>query len=68
MREAIRIAITAYIATASAVSLADVCTVENVQAALPSNGTLLGINLLPSSVTVNKVTNATARGSTVSYR
>ncbi|PYH90336.1 tannase and feruloyl esterase [Aspergillus ellipticus CBS 707.79] len=32
-------------------SLASVCTVANVQSALPANGTLLGIDLIPSSVT-----------------
>lgn len=32
-------------------SLTDVCSVANVQAALPANGTILGINLIPSSVT-----------------
>ena len=41
-------------------SLADVCTVANVQAALPSNGTLLGINLIPSLVTAEAVYNASA--------
>lgn len=44
-------------------SLANVCTISNVQAALPANGTLNGINLIPSSVTVNSV-NATATGYT----
>lgn len=34
-------------------SLADVCTVSNVQAALPANGTILGVDLLPSTVTAN---------------
>ncbi|KAG9676425.1 tannase, partial [Aureobasidium melanogenum] len=45
-------------ATASASSLADVCTVSNVQAALPANGTLLGIDLIPSAVTASAVYNA----------
>jgi tannase len=34
-------------------SLATVCTAAHVQAALPANGTLLGIDLLPSSVLAN---------------
>ncbi|ETS73339.1 Tannase [Pestalotiopsis fici W106-1] len=38
--------------------LADVCTVTNVQAALPANGTFLGIDLIPTSVTA-AVTNST---------
>ncbi|KAH0389347.1 hypothetical protein KCU92_g288, partial [Aureobasidium melanogenum] len=45
-------------ATASASSLADVCTVSNVQAALPANGTFLGIDLIPSAVTASAVYNA----------
>ncbi|KAI0539506.1 Tannase/feruloyl esterase [Xylaria digitata] len=52
-------------ATASlsnAASLADVCTVKNVQAALPANGTLLGIELIPSSVTASPLYNVTAGG------
>ncbi|KAK4235769.1 hypothetical protein C8A03DRAFT_36356 [Achaetomium macrosporum] len=44
---------------ARALSLSDVCTVSNVQAALPSNGTLLGLDLIPSSVTAT-VTNGTS--------
>jgi tannase len=43
---------------ANAASLSDVCTVSNVQAALPANGTLLGIELIPSAVTANAVYNA----------
>ncbi|OJJ45336.1 hypothetical protein ASPZODRAFT_69429 [Penicilliopsis zonata CBS 506.65] len=46
-------------ATANATSLSDVCTVANVQAALPSNGTLLGIDLLPSTVTASNSTSDT---------
>lgn len=34
-------------------SLSDVCTVANVQAALPANGTIPGVQLIPSSVTAN---------------
>ncbi|OTB00662.1 hypothetical protein M426DRAFT_26363 [Hypoxylon sp. CI-4A] len=48
--------------TASAASISDVCTVSNVQAALPSNGTLLGIDLIPSAVTASIVYNATTGG------
>lgn len=40
-------------------SLTDVCSVANVQAALPANGTILGVNLIPSSVTA-AVANASA--------
>ncbi|KAK7413124.1 hypothetical protein QQX98_008010 [Neonectria punicea] len=58
----------ALVASASAASLADVCTVSNVQAAIPANGTLLGIDLLPSSVTASAVYNATSgMGSTTTY-
>lgn len=39
-------------------TLADLCTVSNVQAALPANGTILGVELLPSTVTANAVYNA----------
>ncbi|KAI0099089.1 Tannase/feruloyl esterase [Nemania sp. FL0031] len=49
-------------ATANAASLADVCTVKNVQAALPANGTLLGIDLIPSSVTASPLYNVTSGG------
>ncbi|OLN81214.1 Tannase 2 [Colletotrichum chlorophyti] len=54
--------IRALAARASTSSLADICTVENVQNALPSNGTLLGIDLLPSTVTASPVYNATTGG------
>ncbi|KAF2643363.1 tannase and feruloyl esterase [Massarina eburnea CBS 473.64] len=48
---------------AVAASLVDLCTVSNVQAALPANGTLLGLNLLPGTVTASPVYNAsTAAG------
>lgn len=52
----------AFAAAASAKSLADVCTVANVKSALPSNGTLLGINLIPSASTAGVVYNATIGG------
>lgn len=44
--------------TAHAASLADACTISHVQASLPANGTFLGINLDPTSVTANPVYNA----------
>ncbi|KAJ5809912.1 tannase [Penicillium pulvis] len=44
---------------ASAKSLADVCTVSNVKSALPSNGTLLGINVIPSATTAGTVSSDT---------
>ncbi|KAI5238942.1 Tannase 30 kDa subunit [Aureobasidium subglaciale] len=53
-----RAAVTASLTVANASSLADVCTVSNVQAALPANGTLLGIDLIPSTVTASAVYNA----------
>ncbi|OKL58154.1 Tannase [Talaromyces atroroseus] len=52
------LAAAALAATAGASSLADLCTVSNVQNALPANGTLLGIELIPSTVTANTVSNA----------
>lgn len=47
---------------AQAASLSELCTVDNVQSALPTNGTLLGIDLLPSTVTASAVYNATVGG------
>ncbi|KAJ5993615.1 Tannase [Penicillium sp. IBT 35674x] len=46
----------AFAAAASATSLSDVCTVSNVKSALPSNGTILGVNVLPSLATANTAT------------
>ncbi|RDW92967.1 uncharacterized protein DSM5745_00289 [Aspergillus mulundensis] len=40
-------------------SVASLCTVSHVQSALPANGTLLGIDMLPSSVTAT-TTNTTS--------
>ncbi|CRG86551.1 hypothetical protein PISL3812_03559 [Talaromyces islandicus] len=55
-------------AATAASSLADVCTVSNVQSALPSNGTLLGINLLPSTVTASALYNqSSGTGSSGTY-
>ena len=68
MRQTSRAAVAAFAAIANAASLADVCTVSNVQAALPANGTLLGIDLIPSAVTASAIYNATAgMGSTERY-
>ncbi|OTA85788.1 hypothetical protein M434DRAFT_82510 [Hypoxylon sp. CO27-5] len=55
-------ALAALAASSNAASISDVCTVSNVQAALPSNGTLLGIDLIPSTVTASIVYNATTGG------
>lgn len=52
----------AFAATVSATSLAEVCTVDNVKSALPSNGTILGVNAIPSLSTANTVYNATTGG------
>jgi tannase len=73
MRHTIRTA--ALAASAHAASLSDVCTVSNVQAALPANGTLLGLDLLPLTVTAGAVYNAsvgmgmgsTSGGATYNY-
>ncbi|RYP45203.1 hypothetical protein DL769_011477 [Monosporascus sp. CRB-8-3] len=60
MRGYSRAAIAAIVAKAGAASLDDLCTVSSIQEVLPANGTLLGIDLIPSSVTANVVNNATA--------
>ncbi|PQE12813.1 tannase protein [Rutstroemia sp. NJR-2017a BBW] len=44
--------------TAAPTSLTEMCTVSNVQAALPKNGTLEGIFLIPSSVSAQAVYNS----------
>jgi tannase len=67
MRQSTRAAVAALAATANAASLADVCTVSNVQAAIPSNGTLLGMDVLPSSVTASAVNSTAGMGSTTTY-
>lgn len=54
--------VAAFAAAVSANSLSDVCTLSNVKSALPSNGTLLGIELIPSSSTAAAVYNATIGG------
>lgn len=45
-------------------SLASVCTVANVQAALPADGVVQGVNIIADSVTANAVYNATSMTST----
>jgi len=53
---------------ANAKSLSDVCTVSNVRSALPANGTLLGMDMIPSAVTADAVYNASAgMGSSETY-
>ncbi|KAJ5093768.1 Tannase/feruloyl esterase [Penicillium angulare] len=61
-------------AASAASSLTDVCTVANVKSALPANGTILGVNVIPSLSTANTVYNAsgssamgTTSGSTETY-
>lgn len=46
----------------NATSLANICTLSNVKSVLPSNGTLLGINLIPSASTAAVIYNATVGG------
>ncbi|KAL3430158.1 Tannase/feruloyl esterase [Aspergillus tetrazonus] len=60
-----RNALLALASTASAASLSDVCTVSHVKNILPSDGTLLGINLIPSAVTAS-VYNASSSSSSSS--
>ncbi|KAH8896701.1 tannase and feruloyl esterase [Thozetella sp. PMI_491] len=62
MRRSSPAAMAALATTALAATLDDLCTVSNVQAALPANGTLLGIDLIPSSVTAAALYNATGGG------
>lgn len=68
MYRSLRTVVAALAATAAtAATIEDLCTVAHVQAALPSNGTLLGINLIPSSVATSIVYNATAEETTKTY-
>jgi tannase len=74
MRLLPRASFAAFGAAASAASFSEFCTLSNVKAALPSNGTLLGINPIPSASTAAAVYNAstgiggtTSSGSTYSY-
>jgi tannase len=67
MRLLSRASFAAFGAAASAASLSEFCTLSNVKAALPSNGTLLGINPIPSASTAVAVYNAsTGMGGTTS--
>ncbi|RAK99610.1 tannase and feruloyl esterase [Aspergillus ibericus CBS 121593] len=50
------VALAATARAANSTSLSSVCTVANVQAALPANGTLNGISMIPSSVTAKTAT------------
>ncbi|TGO26703.1 hypothetical protein BPAE_0054g00110 [Botrytis paeoniae] len=68
MRQSSCTAIAALVATVNSASLSDVCTVSNVQASIPANGTLLGIDLILSAVTAGAVYDASAgMGSTTTY-
>jgi tannase len=68
MRQSSRAAVAALAVSANAASLTDLCTVSNVQAALPANGSLLGLDLLPTTVTASTVYNASAgMGSSITY-
>lgn len=61
-------AVAALATAANAKSFSDVCTVSNVRSALPANGTLLGMDMIPSAVTAGAVYNASAgMGSTETY-
>ena len=57
-----RAAFAAMAVTAIAASIEDLCTTDNVQSILPANGTILGVDLLPASVSAIVVYNATAGG------
>ncbi|KIW33175.1 tannase [Cladophialophora immunda] len=52
-------AVVAIAAIANAVSLSDICTVTKIQSILPSNGTLLGFDFIPSVVMASPIYNAT---------
>ncbi|OGM40206.1 tannase subunit [Aspergillus bombycis] len=68
MRQHSRMAVAALAAGANAASFTDVCTVSNVKAALPANGTLLGISMIPSAITASPLYNQSAgMGSTTTY-
>ncbi|SNX87728.1 related to tannase precursor [Melanopsichium pennsylvanicum] len=47
---------------ASNTTLDTLCTVANIRASLPTNGTLLGIHLLPDSVTAQQANASSAKG------
>jgi tannase len=52
---------TAYVAAVKATTLADTCTVTHVQASLPINGTLSGLEFDSTSVTAGPVYSASTR-------
>ncbi|KAL5339981.1 Tannase/feruloyl esterase [Aspergillus crustosus] len=54
-------------ATATASSLADVCNVSHVRSILPTNGTILGIDLIPSAVTASVYNASSTSTSTVTF-
>ncbi|KAF2025490.1 tannase-domain-containing protein [Setomelanomma holmii] len=62
MRLSSRAAAASLATAANAASLADICTTANVQGALPANETLLGISLLPSTVSATAVYYASLGG------
>lgn len=53
-----RAAIAGLAAAVNAASLADICTTSNIEAALPSNGTINGIEFVPGAITASSVYNA----------
>ncbi|KAF2853397.1 tannase and feruloyl esterase [Plenodomus tracheiphilus IPT5] len=59
MRHSTCAATAALAAIVNAATLDDLCTSLNVQAALPANGALLGLDLIPSTVFASPVYNAT---------
>ena len=65
MRQRKVLAMAASAAIANASSVSDVCKYGYVQASLPTNGTLTGITVDPSSVTANPVYNASTTGGTM---
>nr|POE89859.1 tannase [Quercus suber] len=63
MRTYLRFAAAGLVLGAQASSLTDVCSVANVKAALPANGTLLGIELIPSATNATIVNGTSGPGS-----
>jgi tannase len=62
MLRTFQLAFVSFIASAKGASLSELCTTANVQAALPVNGILNGINTTSSGVTASIVYNATLGG------
>ena len=60
MRHSSLAVVAAFITTGSTLSLAELCTVDNVKASLPANGTIHGIEMLLSGITASPVTTASA--------